>query len=761
MKQKEYAEKKYLDSLFKRYQDGVLDKPGINLLKAKGYITERGVKYVKEGVKPELSRAKVVSTQEWLKMMDPFSRKKNYSVMRPVLREAWEPDSRIEHTKEFVHWIDSMLYGAFSNKAFYKKFDLYKAQAWQWLQDTDTYMSYNTTDERKWYAQQEYNRCEQNTLYFANKYGQLKEGDAEHGFLDYKAREHHAVIFYLCDCGYNFIGGKGRQIGFTSAMGLFATKKLVFSFNYFMKFISEDEDTSEEIFVDKIKYPFTALPSWMKPQVKSDRGTKLELSDKKKKGEQGYPNSRIMVQPPRKTGINGGSPQLVLMDEIGNIGILTAMLNEGRPTMFWNNPKTGEFEMKRQIIGWSTGGSMDKSKGAYEREWGRITSLWEQHRFRQSGFIPLFFSWHARFSKDEYNREKEWYYGARAADEDMDLEESKTQFHQHYPSSAADMFVKTANTLVNRDITYGGLDRCKNLDVNVSPVYGFFEPVYDFSDPMPPESDIPYRIIDATFVPLNDGDDPKLATTIMFQKPQKGWKNRYWQGTDPIAAETGHSKMSSSMWDDYYKTISCLVNYRKQHDHRRSFLQVLLMGLYYDTRVIKQGVKELVEANIGTNYIDYKRDKGFFDTLVFNSELPAKVLGGAREIGIDNKGTRAFAIIDFMTELFNAFHSRFYIKVIFDQLSTFVLKMSASGKETWEAQNKLLHYDDVLFAITFSYICKLSFPNRQPVKEVAEHTRTRVRYKLMRNTQGELIRQPVKETVNETRLVGDIPDNIF
>ena len=387
--------------------------------------------------------------------------------------------------------------------------------------------------------------------------------------------------------------------------------------------------------------------------------------------------------------------------------------------------------------------------------------MWEQRRFKQSGFVPLFFSWHARFSKDEYIREKEWYYGARAADEDIDLEDSKTQFHQHYPSAPADMFTKTSNTLVNRDITYGGLDRCKNLDVQSAPVFGFFEPVYDHNDPMPPESDTPYRIIDAKFIPLTDDDDRKLATAIMFQKPQRGWKNRYWQGTDPIAAETGHSKMSSGIWDDYYKTISCLVNYRKQHDHRKSFLQVLLMGLYYDNRQVKEGVKELVEANIGTNYIDYKRDKGFFDSLVFNSELPTRLVGGAREVGVDNKGNRAFAIIDFMTEMLNAFADRFYIKVIFDQLSTFVLKVTASGKETWEAQNKLLHYDDVLFAITFSYVCKLSFPNRQPIQEVAEHTRTRIRHKLMRDNTGALIRQPVRETVNETRLAGEVPDNIL
>jgi len=758
MKQKEYAEKKYLDQLFKSYQAGVLDKRGIALLKEKGYITERGIKYKKPGVDIEVPRAKVVSTEEWLKMMNPYTRWKQWQQMRPVTKEQWLPDSKIDHSKEFVHWIDSMLLGAFSNKAFYKKFDYYKAQAWQWLQDTDTYYSYRTDDERRDFILREYDRCHENLLYFADKYGQLKEGDAEHGFLNYKARESHAVVFYLDDCGYNIMCGKGRQIGLTSALGLGATRDMVFSYNFFLKFISEDEDTSEEIFTDKIKYPFSVLPSWMKPVVRSDRGNRLWLSEKKGKGEQGYPNSRINVIPPRITGINGGSPQKVLVDEAANIGVLTEMMNEGRPTMFWNNPETGEFEMKRQVIIWSSGGNMDKSKGAFEREWGRINSLWEAKRYRQSGFVPIFFTWHARFSKEEYEREKEWYYGARATEEDIDLETSKTQFHQHYPSSPIDMFMRTDNTLVSRDVIYGGIDRCKKLSPQQSPVYGRFDPVYDFNDPMPPESDTPYRIIDSTFIPLTDEDNSKLATTIMFQRPQSGWMDRYWQGTDPIATETGHSKMSSGIWDDYYKTIPCIVNFRKQHDHKDSFLQCLLMGLYYDTKPIKTGVKDLTEANIGTNYIDYKREKGFFDTLVFNSELPTRVIGGVREVGVDKKGNRAHAIIDFMTEMFRAFHTRFFIKVIFDQLSTFVNKRTASGKETWEPQNKQLHYDDVLDACTYAYICKLSFPHRSPYTETSEHVRTKIRHELVRMSNGSLIRQPVKKIIRDTKVMNDIPD---
>jgi hypothetical protein len=393
---------------------------------------------------------------------------------------------------------------------------------------------------------------------------------------------------------------------------------------------------------------------------------------------------------------------------------------------------------------WGTGGEMDKGKGAYEKEWYRILGLWEAG-LHENGFVPIFFSWHCRLTRDEYEKEKNWYYGARAGEKDIDLETSKTQFHQHYPSSFKDMFLTTANTLVARDIIENGLEKCIKLHDRVAPVYGYFEPEYNYSDPMPPESDTPYRITGARFVPVADEDMSK-ASTIMFQKPDKGWVWRYWQGTDPIATETGHSKMASSIWDDYNKTVSAVVNYRKQHDHKYTFLQVLLLGLYYDTQPTKTGVKELVEANIGTNYIDYKQAKGFFNSLVFNTQLPVKVMGGARDIGIDNKGNRADAIIDYMTEVLRNYHDRIYIKEIFNQLTTFVITVTQSGRETWGTLNKLMHYDDVLYSVAFAYICRLSYPHVSPYKNIKDVKNTKVRYVLVRQPDGSLIRKATKQS---------------
>ena len=739
------SKKKYLEFLLKQYQKNLLNRQQVEFLRREGCLKDE---VPKEHLTPSQLISKKKSGDRWVN--DPFNKPEQFAIFRDrITKEDWLPTSNIYHEQDFINWINSIVYSAFPQKIRYTKFERYKAQAYKWLQDKETIVDYKSDDAKREYTNRERNRIEENTLYFANKYGELKEGDAVSGVMKYYAKEHHAVIYYLFDCRYNVIGGKGRQIGFTSAMGIIALKMLLVNTNYYIKFIAEDKDTTEEIFSDKIKYPFGALTRWLQPPVKSDSGTRFWLSDKPGKGKKGYPNSRIDVVVPKKTAINGGSPQLVLIDEIGNIGILGAMLNEGRPTMFWNDPVTGEFSLRRQVWMWGTGGEMDKGKGSYEKEWYRIIGLWEAKQF-ESGFVPLFFSWHSRLNKSEYEKEKAWYYGARAAEKDLDLETSKIQFHQHYPSTFKDMFLTSASTLVSRDIIEGGLERCRLLGPRMKPVIGYFEPIYDYTDKMPPESDVPYRVIDARFVPLDEDDVREKGTTIIFQKPEKFWMNRYWQGTDPIATETGHSKQSSAIWDDHLKTVSALMNFRKSHAHKYVYLQTLCLGLYYDVEnKIKTGVKELVEANIGTNYIDYKELKGYLNSLIFTTQLPAKVAGGTREIGVDNKGLRADGIIEYMTEVLRNYHQNIYISVFFDQLTTFAYEINPkTGKESWGCLNKMLHFDDALYALAYAYIARIACSHMPTYKINQGATGSRIRYKLVRDADYNLTRVPVKEQIN-------------
>jgi len=738
----EARKKKYDEFLLSQYQKGLLSSAQVEYLRRNGLIEEN----LNISKKYETDVQDLTGSPKFYAFTDELE---NYP--DNLTQKDWLPESLLEHSKEFYDWISSFLYGAFTQKIDYELFNRYKAQAYHWLKDKDSLYDYQDRNDREAFKYREYTRMAQNTLYAAAKYGALKEGDIASGEMHFNPFEHQAVSWYLADCGYSLLIGKGRQIGLTSALGFYAVKKMIFQLNFYIKFIAEDEDTTEEIFADKIKYPFSALPLWLRPPVRSDANRRFWLSDKKKKGEKGFPNSRLDVIIPKVTAINGGSPQVVLIDEIATIDIFSEMLNEARPTMFWRNPNTNKLELKRQIIGWGTGVYRKDTNTAFQREWDKLVELWSEQNF-SLGFVPVFFSWHCRLSKEEYEKEKAWYYGSRATSENIDRETSKIQFHIHYPSTPSDMFLKVSRTLVGRDIIEDGIERARKLAADIT-VRGYFEPVYDYSIKMPETSDVPYKIIGAKFIPVDESNIDKASATIISY-PEQGWRNRYWQGTDPILTETGHSKMASTIWDDVIKAPVCLVNVRKQHDHRWCYLQTLLAGLFYDTSS-EGGIKELVEGNIGTNYIDYKSDKGFANTLVYNSQLPEKVMGGC-EIGIDNHGmqnirSRSAAIIEYMSEVFRLYSKKILISTYFEQLSTFTNVITKSGRETWQPANKVAHFDDALFSITYAYICRLAFPHLQPSSGNVSTVHTKVRFVLQRDDQNRLVRVAVKERrfVNE------------
>ena len=658
-------------------------------------------------------------------------------------RLQWKPESTVEHSEAFVRWVNSFLYHAFSAIGHYKPFEDYCQQAYLWLKEDVSVMGIRDADQRRAVMLSEFGRCDRNSLYFANKYGYIKEGDDDSGRRRFSAFHHQAIVLFLLDSGYSFMLGKGRQVGATSVIGLWAIKRIMFRVNYYIKFITEDDKTGKEIFEDKIKYPYTDLPKWMKFAVKSDAANRLWLSDKSEKGGEGFPNSRIEVVAPSTTAINGGSPQVALIDEAGNIGILGDMLNEARPTLYWINPVTGKFEMKRQVVFWSTGGKMTKSKGAYENEWYRFLSMWEEGKF-QAGIVPLFFSWHVRLSEQDYLKEKAYYYGGnRSSELGIDLETSKTQFHQHYPTTFRDMFRATSDTLVSQDIISEGIDRVRNMPPEERGVYGYFEPIFDINTPADEHNDVPYRIIGARFIPCDDSNMDR-TTVFMVHKPSAGWYHRYYQGTDPIAAETGTSNHASTVLDDLFQEPACILNFRKKYDHKYVFLQCLLMGLYYDINSPdgrKKGIPELVEANIGANYIDYKTSKGYGRSLVYNSQLPPRFRGGPQLVGVDNKGIRALAIIDKMSETINSYHRKFKAEVIFTQLETFNRTTTATGKDVWGPKNKKINRDDVLFSTTYSYICKEAFPDRYPYEEERVVVGHKTVYELVRMPDGTLKRK--------------------
>lgn len=274
---------------------------------------------------------------------------------KPILRHELLPESTTDHKQDFVDWINSINTYGFVNRVNYRLFNLYCQQAYAWLQENKTSADFDDEDDREDFRQEELRRCDDNALYFLNKYVWYKEGDAEDqsGRIKYIAAPVHEFLAYMDDCGYSMGIAKGRQMAATTTIMSLNMRKVVFRQNYFTKFITEDDEKAIEIFEDKLKYAFGELPNWMRPDVLNERDNLFKTGKKEEqKGKKGGVGASIRLTVPKRTAIAGGSPQEVMIDETGNIKILGVMIGNARPTMLWYNPKTKKIEMKRRLVYW-------------------------------------------------------------------------------------------------------------------------------------------------------------------------------------------------------------------------------------------------------------------------------------------------------------------------------------------------------------------------------------------------------------------------
>ena len=269
------------------------------------------------------------------------------------------------------------------------------------------------------------------------------------------------------------------------------------------------------------------------------------------------------------------------------------------------------------------------------------------------------------------------------------------------------MFVSVNKTLVPKEIIEEGSRRIKNLREYERPKVGRFIPVYDYNNPYHNGYDIPYKIIGAKWEDLTEGDHT-LVSAWLYRHPDPNWKNRYFKGTDPIHGETGHSYFASAIFDGQDKTIACILNFRKEHDLYTSFLQSMLMSIYYDTNnpeFSKKGVPDLIESNNGTPYMKYVEERGFDKNLIFNAQLPPLLVGGRHYIGIDNHDPRSIQIINNISEVVKLYNKNINHSVVFNQLETTGYKTNSQGHLSFEPLNKHVHRDDVLYALGFAWIC--------------------------------------------------------
>jgi hypothetical protein len=660
----------------------------------------------------------------------------------------WKPKSTVEHEQDFIDFINSINQLGFSNKVRYKKFSLYCQQAYTWLQDKKSHADFLDDDELIDYEDEEIRRCNENSLYLLNKYVYYKEGNVEEGKVKYIAAPAHEVLCYMNDCGYSLGLAKGRQMAATTTIMSLNMKDVIFKKNHFMKFVTEDDVKAKEIFEDKLKFAFSEMPWWLKPNVLNERDNLFATGTKPEKGTKEGAGARILVVVPKRTAIAGGAPQKVMIDEAGNIGILGGMLNNIRPTMLFADPTTRKIIVKRILWFWGTGGEMEKGGKSFEVELLSLFKQWNEGNYG-SGIIPLFFDWTCRpyATQADYDREKLIAYSKLEQDE-IEGQKAVTEFHQTWPNSLSDVFMGSSKTLVSSEYIEKAIQRIQkakrehNYQLHQS---GYFEPIFDINKPSQEGAHQPFKIIGANFIPTSDIDS--RASTVIFMQPDKTWQNRYFKGTDPIDTDTGLSNFASTVWDKWFKTPVAIMNWRTR-DYRDAFLQSLLLNLYYDTSKEQEGIWELVESNRGTSYTQYVETNGYGKKFVLNYQLPHAIQNRTtinEGVGIDNKGVRNTMIINHLHNLLSSYGDKIYLDIIFEQLKTFVCNVSDKGKEMWGPMNKKYFKDDTLFSTVFSYICaELCFYDLEPINTLKKSNGFRIEYKIDYDKDYKLVRKPIK-----------------
>lgn len=395
----------------------------------------------------------------------------------------------------------------------------------------------------------------------------------------------------------------------------------------------------------------------------------------------------------------------------------------------------------------NTGGELEKGGKSFETEFMSLLSNWNSGNYSDCT-IPVFFNWKFRpgAQQSDYDREKNVAYSKK---DETERKKAVTEFHQSWPETLSDVFKSSSKTIIDEELIRAHKKRISEANAKHGRLckYGWFEPIYDTNIEMDEFSDVPFRIIGANFVPSEDPGDPRVTTTI-FMDPVSNWKNRYYQGTDPISTDTGTSNMASAIWDKHLKTISAVMDFRVR-DVRVVFLQTLLLGIYYGTDENKKTSMELLESNIGQAYTQYKIGKGFAKEMVVNHELPDYLQNKSainEGIGIDNKGLRNDSIISRLHELFSAYGERIWVMRVFDQIETFTCVLTATGKAVWGPQNKKYFKDDTLFACVYAYICaELCFPEQLPINMDTTQRKTKIVYELRYDSNWNLKRVPVRK----------------
>jgi len=664
---------------------------------------------------------------------------------KQITKNDWcgfEPD-KFTRDPEFRKFIRSS-HGRFDRILPFLKFYLYCEQALRWIAEK-RFVHDIAPNEQRAFILEEFRRGRENPMYWAIKYGYIRDDEYPGGFRKYDASTPQALMFWLGDCRFSGELGKGRQAAITSTRMLRRSIYMLTRHSHEAVVMTDDvEVTGQAIMSQKvlstIQYMIRRNP-WMKPSDSPNwkpKGITLTWGLTTKKAEKKtYSSTITLISTAQGQAANGANVSEADVDEAQNVKTYGSIKREMRPQMLANI--NGILTVRRSLWAWGTGNKDHSGGGSFQGEYGESLARWEKGE-DTSSFVPLFFDWTCRpgVTEKDYIEGYNFYIsGAAEGMAGLTAEEQLASFLSAWPSKVEDMWLASHTTMIPQVQINEAMDlivahyHSKNL-----PIKGRMEPIYNTSVPMPEGSYIPFGIMDIRFDVLPP--DYPDAPIKMVSPPERGWLHRYYHGTDPIQSAGGTSAFGGAIWDNvgyikdsgeqarYYPYVPAILNWRPLRIEE-AYIQNILMGMYYRNDGQK-ACKELVESNAGQDYIRFKTSAPFAlaESLWWRTALPAGYQGGQHIYGVDMKNnstnsrkTSLYRDIQRFHSDFRAGHGRGLPPVPFyeywTQLRDIGVEETKRGAIEFGVMNHKIQRDDLVFAVEYAYLSCLT-ANKRPEK---------------------------------------------
>lgn len=633
----------------------------------------------------------------------------------------------MDHDDAFYDWINSINSG-FEHRIPYWRFELYKAQAKEWLDDKTTILDFTQEGDQIAFVQREIARCRENSIYFLERYYVYKNKDVEGGWARYISKDAQQVIAFLLDSDYSVFFAKGRQIWSTTTIFGIILKRIMIYKSYFAKITTADDKKAVESFNEKLKEPYYALDSNIKPSTPSN-DTMHMLSFFKDKKEQESGMSKATIEPAKVGAVNSGEPSMFCCDEVGMTDCLTGMVEEYKPTSMQYNHATGKMEQKNQAVLWGTSfvekdGKMIDQSPDFEYEFKKSLERWEKKKFKRL-IIPVFLNCFARpgLTQQLFDELEEEAF----SEEGPNAEQVRIRFRKSYPRNIDDMFLTNPDTVIPIEKINAHVRRTNESDINHKMQWGFYTPMLDEKN----------KITGSEWNIVSSSTDYR-AQCFQFRAPEKGWVDRYWPGSDPIANSSGHSNFANAIFDGLDNTISAGMAWRPS-DHRDAFMQAMLQSIHYSPNG-----DWLIESNMGQNYIDYLDERGRLKNVLPNVALPRIFQIASGNIwGINNRTNTRPWIVNELIKMLELYADNIWTPRLFLELKTFIRKSKIGENDKFQVNDPRFNFDDFIFACAFAYINKCAHDHKTP-RNMLEKKIKKPFYKLVMNKEFSLERKLVK-----------------